>query len=1027
MMLMSVVAAEAKIPDIKFRRLDTRDGLSHSQVNCVMRDAHGFVWIGTAYGLNRYDGYRLKSFYSDRLDSTSMRDNYCDRIYEAYDGKIWLKQGMGYCVYDPLTERFERDASRELSKYLGPHNAVEMLYIDGQKNFWVKYYEEGIFYYNPRSKKATAFRMGYEHNQYKPSYGFSTLADYGDCVVVASANGELTCLNGEKGTVEWEDTWMRDHGGLPTQDYKLRIDADRNFWVVTQDYTFIYIRKENKWYSRLTDLLRSIGVADVPDHLEVWDVQFDKQGRLWVATDHQGIFVVDLQRREMRQFLNNKFDTTTLSDNTPKSIHVDSQGHVWIGTYKNGVNQYVNRQTSMRSLELGDINTVVEDDYGNWWLGTNDNGLIVYNPHTEETVAHYTVANSPMLSNVVVGSHRASDGSLWFGSYNGGMNRVRPRGADGQADFHHYRVGQDANGLANNNVWSITEDRWHRMWIATLGGGLQMLDLKTGRFRTWNSKNTQLPSDYLTSAGWIKKGWLLLGTSWYYSLVNPVTGRLVNRTIPESPNVKSISFSSVCVMEDSRGLLWQGSSSGACVHDQRTGRVWQLDMSSGLFGSSVCAIVEDKSRMIWIVTDHGVSKVIPERQDDGSWQFIVSSYNTRDGLQNGTYNQRSAHVTRDGLLLVGGQGGLDIINPQAMSDVKSTERPIFSGLQLFDSDVPVGREVEGRSILDEALDVVRDVTLRYDDQFTIQLGSDAGIINNAKRFVYRLEGFSDNWVKTSELNPNITYNSLSPGSYTLVVRMLNDDGTYGETEASLDITIRPPLWRSGWAMLVYVLLVVLVAWGWYRWMTSHQLKRMEVESMRRELEKRQWMSEMLHKQSLEQATHAAGAAHPMEPERLAADKHLGDLVDFVRELCTHEVPSVNGKRVKVSFISNADSIDVCFDRGLIADMLRVLFRNSAMFSPGECLISVGVALTRDGKAQLQVADNGIGIKDEYKEHAFDPIIGGEGIGLDHVKAVVVAHDGEIRIEDNPGGGTVFVITLPVADDIEEAIVMDDEE
>ena len=80
---------------------------------------------------------------------------------------------------------------------------------------------------------------------------------------------------------------------------------------------------------------------------------------------------------------------------------------------------------------------------------------------------------------------------------------------------------------------------------------------------------------------------------------------------------------------------------------------------------------------------------------------------------------------------------------------------------------------------------------------------------------------------------------------------------------------------------------------------------------------------------------------------------------------------------------------------------------------------------QDGHIQIQVADNGIGIKDEFKEHAFDPMVNNEGIGLDRVKAVVDAHEGTIRIQDNPGGGTIFIIVLPPAEEIEEAVLLDD--
>ena len=99
----------------------------------------------------------------------------------------------------------------------------------------------------------------------------------------------------------------------------------------------------------------------------------------------------------------------------------------------------------------------------------------------------------------------------------------------------------------------------------------------------------------------------------------------------------------------------------------------------------------------------------------------------------------------------------------------------------------VGKEFNGRVILEEALDDCRELSLRFNDQFTIQLATNEVSISNRKRFAYKLEGFNENWVKTSELNPNITYNSLRAGSYTLCVRILKGDGTLGEEESRLFI------------------------------------------------------------------------------------------------------------------------------------------------------------------------------------------------------------------------------------------------
>jgi signal transduction histidine kinase len=158
---------------------------------------------------------------------------------------------------------------------------------------------------------------------------------------------------------------------------------------------------------------------------------------------------------------------------------------------------------------------------------------------------------------------------------------------------------------------------------------------------------------------------------------------------------------------------------------------------------------------------------------------------------------------------------------------------------------------------------------------------------------------------------------------------------------------------------------------------------------------------------------------------VVARRHLGDLVDFLRQICKDFTSPDKRKNVKVNFLSPVPELEVEYDGILLSEAINILLNNSVLFAHHDCVISVGVVRQQDGRAQIQVADNGIGIKDEFKEHAFDPMANEDGIGLDRVKAVIDAHDGTIRIEDNPGGGTIFIITLPPAEEIEEAVLLDD--
>ena len=1045
---MMAEAQTSLIPDMKFRRLDTPNGLSSSQINNVFKDSKGYVWIGTPYGLNRYDGYRVKTFYSNLRDTTTMRDNYTDRVFEAADGKLWMRQGMNYCVYDPVTESFERKASRELAKLGLKDCNVEWLHIDSKKNIWVKDFEKAMYIYHPNDKKITTIKLGYADKELDPRFGISTVAEDGDKLLMVTNNGELVCMDGNRGQVDWVDRWMYETGGIDSQEYRLYVDRHGNWWCGVLNLLFVHDKKANKWYASLPEYLASRGVDGIPGTLMVWNLLVDENEWLWLVCDHDGLVVIDMKNNQWKQFLNNKYDDSSISDNTLRTICQTDDGSVWIGSYKNGVNQYIRGKASMKSVELGDVTTACEDKRGYYWVGTNDKGILLYNPKTGEVMNHFTKDNSGLVSNIVVGSWAASDGTVWFGSYNGGLSHAIPSAAD-PAQAQIINVQASPGGLANNSVWALTEDKWGRLWFSTLGGGLQMWDPRTKKYTTWDTKNSNLPYDYLNSVEWTKKGWLMVGTSHFYSLVNPVSHKLVNLEIPENPNINVSTGNTNYVIEDSRGLIWHGSNVGIIVYDPKTKFQKLIDMTDGLFGSSVNSLIEDKQHNIWAVTDHGVSNIIPQKQDDGSWQFTIRSFNSRDGLQKATYNQRSTWLTRDGKVLIGGQGGLDIIDPSLLQEDESKERPVFSGLQIFDQDVAVGTKFNGRVILDEALDVCRKLTLKFNDQFTIQLSTNEVRINNHKRFAYKLEGFNENWVKTSELNPNITYNSLRAGSYTLHVRILNDDGSLGAEESQLDITIRPPLYRTRWMVLLYMILIALGAWLFVKWYLKKQKEKADMEQLRREQDKHQWMSEMraqmmreIGDRSQETGDRNQETVEVIHESEAVDDKRYvsatmpkldihrseGDIVAFLKEFCNSYKP-LEDKKLKLSFNSPLDSIMMAFDEAQIRKAVEILLANSVKFGPSTCKVQVTALKPSEDRVALLLADNGIGIPDEHKPHMFEPFLGdeSENLRLDKVKQIVDAHHGTIKAEDNPGGGTVFTISLPIEDpDIEEATIIEDE-
>jgi signal transduction histidine kinase len=189
------------------------------------------------------------------------------------------------------------------------------------------------------------------------------------------------------------------------------------------------------------------------------------------------------------------------------------------------------------------------------------------------------------------------------------------------------------------------------------------------------------------------------------------------------------------------------------------------------------------------------------------------------------------------------------------------------------------------------------------------------------------------------------------------------------------------------------------------------------------------MSEMRVQMAKEKS--AFGVPDPVseeQHEKLVLNRKEEDLVSTIKSICKTFSATEEGQKAKLSCRSLEKELMVKIDHEQLAVAMNILLGNSVRFSPGNCQITVNLGKGDNNHAVIQIADNGIGIRDEYKATAFEPIVGNEGIGLDKVKEIIVAHEGTIRLEDNPGGGTVIVMTLPMEPEIEieEAVMMDEE-
>ncbi len=1058
-----LVCSSSWASNLDFRCLDTNNGLADSHVSTILKDRNGFLWIGTAAGLSRYDGFRFKNFYSSSTDNTSLRSNQIEGITLDGDDNLWVQTNEGYCIYNPATESFSADIATWMTQR-GMTGTPNRVFVDSKGNFWIAVNGKGCYYYNTSTNTVHLFAIGRGKDNI-PAGAITGITERGSSLVVSLENGTLVRLDGPAGRVVWINRTLAKQNGNRAQYYTTYIDSRYNYWISNHatGHTYVYSCISRRWFSSPTEFFAMLGMNGMRD-VFVKDLKEDCHHNLWLATEHEGLFIANIARRSLRNVRYDEQNPNTLPDNTLQSIYIDRTGAAWIGTYKNGIAYYSPSLSHFPTVTLGDVCTITTDRLGNYWCGTNDNGIICYSPATGAR-RHYCKSETRLGSDVVVSSLTAKDGSLWFGSFNGGLTHY----ADGS--FRIYT--QQNSALANNSVWALAEDRHGNIVIGTLGGGLQIMNPKTGSFTTYTPDNSRLPSKYISAVRVDHSGRIVVGHSLGLSVIDPRSHKV--SSLPKTTDGSDFSSLSVNdVYVDSRGLIWNANMSGLDVYDPTTQRIFHIYQRQQL----ACAVCEDADGNIWATLSNVVVRIKVTRKD-GSLSFFTNSFDEFDGLQKRRFNYRSICNNGNGQILVGGQDGINAIPSRSQRQMAADTRVLFSSIVLFDHPLSVGEKYMGRTILDNSVNTSHRLSLKYDENaFTVLLATNHVSVPEKCHFMYRLKGFGDDkWLTTVESQPSITYTNLHPGTYTLQVRVVERDGTMGKETSELEIHIAPPFYMSTWAYIIYILLIAAAAWLAWHLTIRRQIEKMRIEQIRQEAERNRKMDEMklsfltdishelrtplslvispvkalIDKESDEQKrtrlelvlrnanrllnlVNQTLDIRKIETRAMHLDTKPGDIIRFIREIAD-DFARLSQKNISLQFFSRIDSLVMSFDEDKMQKVMNNLLSNAYKFTPegGKIMVSVrwvdtdSLASKQDGRHLLiSVADTGCGISDEDKRHVFDRFyqtkhrkespFGGSGLGLNIASEYVAMHGGRITVTDNMengGKGTVFTIDLPV--------------
>jgi ligand-binding sensor domain-containing protein/AraC-like DNA-binding protein len=803
-----------------FKTLDAHNGLTISQINCILKDSRGYIWLGTPAGLYRYDGYTFHNFQCNSQDGSSLPDSYIISIQETLEGTLWIETAAGFCVYHPQGENFERDMKQVYGR-MGIEGSPNVVYIDSHKNFWASIPNKGVVAYNMQQQ--LLYEFGYTDDAHGvPQGNIASISECRDGAMIVYEDGRIVCCDvmHQQHTV-WKTDFIAQQHLRKSSTLKAFADQMDNIWLYGQGTLMLYNKSTNTWNTTIGNQLGMTGTST--DH-SVNGMAGDRNGNIWIGTDRSGLIRSNVNTLEMESVAPRGATTTGQTQEVIgiQSVYIDDTDLLWIGTEKSGLAYYGDNIYKFQSLMNGDITAIAEDANGKIWYGTGDKGIIDY--------------DGPLASHKVTCLTTTPDGSLWVGSKQNGVTRIK----NGTSTL--YSAARDSmKTLIDDHINALSCDKTGNLWIAT-NGGLQVYNPRMNTFSSYTRENGMLNTNNITSLFYGTNNNLMIGTAEGLVILNLSTREKTVLTGNFS-NMKAFTNNYITqIYEDSRGLIWIGTREGINILNPANDELSLLTEKDGLCNNSICGIAEDKSHCIWITTSNGISRIVVQRDhEDGNFNYGLYNYSINDGLQSNEFNMGAILTKKDGEVLFGGLYGVNWVRHSDKDEQASLPRVMLTQLFVGEQEILTGVNYDGNIILPQALNESNKIELS-NSQSTITIKFAAGNYNQSERlqFMYWMEGLDNDWRNGDALLHGVRFNNLGSGDYKLHVKAMSADGAVSNQERILDIHVDRPWWLSWW-MLTFYLIVIIIAiiiwrYGIKKYKKAWKKRNTVIEELKRQRE-----------------------------------------------------------------------------------------------------------------------------------------------------------------------------------------------
>ena len=771
----------------QMRSITMNTGLPSNAVKSIVQDKNGFVWLATDYGLCRYDGYQVITYYN-----AAMQLNQEILALAVCDEGLLVGTSKGVFLFNFTTEQFQK-LDEKITSF------VNHIVVDGEHNAWISTRTQGIFKFNLTSHYCHHYPM-------KASRGSV------DCVLI-DVNSHVWALSLKAGASLFRLQKSADNfkpfalKGDATQLRGMAMLANADGSILVGSWKEGLFRVSNDGFAKLL-------IPPVPGNGMNFIHKLYGDSRYVLIGSDDGLVQYDRMTNQWRMLSEVENPARRTAERFVYGIMRDREDGLWIGTYYGGVN-YI-PSSAMRNrfdmyfptlggLQGSVVSRFAEDARHRIWIATDDAGLDCYDPQTDSFV---DFPGKQEMAKYNAHALFVDGDNLWVGTYGRGIIRMNmATGAQTPVRMDSY--------VLSSSCYYFFRDRKRRLWATSMLGAFLLDDQKQEfrRVKLFNGLTIDMEEDRQ-------------GNLWFATQENGLWCLRRNNTwkqyLYNEKDTCSLGSNQVnSIQTDGKGRLFVATLQGLCEYQPSSDsfRRIAVDAPSQDFKSILFA----KGSM-WLSSGKGIVKYSEDKP--------VQKFCRFDGLTNDQFLANSCLLSSDGRIYFGTIQGFNAFRPQQVTLNRIAPPVAITSLSLFNKRMEVGSDK-----LPEALDKVDEISLSHDENAVTFSFSALSYVSPEKNlYSYKLDGFDDEWTTTHD--PRAAYTNLPAGSYTFRVKATNNDGVWSEDEATLQIVVHPPFWWSLPAKLIYLLLIGLLVW--YQWKKLKLRHQQELDGLaeKKELELR---------------------------------------------------------------------------------------------------------------------------------------------------------------------------------------------